>query len=490
MTKQSLKVLFIPVEAVGHVNAAVGIAQVLIGAGHRALFAIGSQWTGRLVNYGIEEIILQQQQQQEKPADEDPAKYWSSIFVGSGGIAATDAIETLKNLSKALYPTIMSQMRQLNPIIEKLLPTLEPDLIILDQVLEMPAVVKSGIPWIHTCSFNPLMAALDEQRLPPPGLGLPSIATSVSIRREWETHRQAICDIIYESWSDYNDYIISHGLPPLQKYKFMRGSPYLNIYGYPVELDYLLARELPPKWYRFDNLKRTEQSVDSNNKFEIPEQLMKNKSGKLIYFSMGSMGAADVENMKRLLAILGRTRHRYIVSKGPKHDDYDLPGNMWGQSSVPQTQVLPLVDLVITHGGNNTVTETFYFGKPMIVLPLFGDQYDNAQRVHEKGYGIKLDAYLCNEYELFNAIECLINDKQLQKKLGKISERIQQENSIGKLPEICERLVNNNSSKLLHYDNVDNNNNNLGNCCAMENNKKHNKKSTSIRIVPTFKVFN
>ena len=66
------------------------------------------------------------------------------------------------------------------------------------------------------------------------------------------------------------------------------------------------------------------------------------------------------------------------------------------------------VDLVITHGGNNTTTECFHFGKPMVVLPLFWDQYDNAQRVHETGFGVRLPTYAFEDHELLDAVERML----------------------------------------------------------------------------------
>ena len=109
---------------------------------------------------------------------------------------------------------------------------------------------------------------------------------------------------------------------------------------------------------------------------------------------------------------------------------------------VSQIKVLPKVDLVITHGGNNTVIESFYFGKPMIVMPLYVDQFDNAQRVHEKGFGIRLNAHRCTKDQLVNAINKLIFDEELALKMKKISDRMQAEVKLGKVAELIEQLVN------------------------------------------------
>ena len=128
--------------------------------------------------------------------------------------------------------------------------------------------------------------------------------------------------------------------------------------------------------------------------------------------------------MQRLVDLLGRTGHRVIVSKGPLSDQITLHDNMTGEGFLPQPAILPLVDLVITHGGNNTVTEAFHHGKPMIVLPLFWDQVDNAQRVHETGFGRRLSTYDFEDGELLGAIDELLADEALHERMAAMSIRI------------------------------------------------------------------
>jgi UDP:flavonoid glycosyltransferase YjiC (YdhE family) len=118
--------------------------------------------------------------------------------------------------------------------------------------------------------------------------------------------------------------------------------------------------------------------------------------------------------MRRLVEALSQTPHQYIVSMGPHHTEYELADNMEGAEFLPQTSILPHVDAVLTHGGNNTTTECMWFGKPMLVLPIFWDQHDNAQRVHECGYGERLPTYTFEEAQLRGAVARLLSDGSLR----------------------------------------------------------------------------
>jgi UDP:flavonoid glycosyltransferase YjiC (YdhE family) len=111
---------------------------------------------------------------------------------------------------------------------------------------------------------------------------------------------------------------------------------------------------------------------------------------------------------------------------------------MWGEARVPQTSIIPLVDLVITHGGNNTVTEAFHHGKPMIVLPLFWDQVDNAQRVDETGFGVRLPAYDFEDSDLAGAIDRLLADAALHDRLATMSRRIRSQSGTERAASLIE----------------------------------------------------
>ncbi len=107
---------------------------------------------------------------------------------------------------------------------------------------------------------------------------------------------------------------------------------------------------------------------------------------------------------------------------------------------MPQTKVIPQVDLVITHGGNNTTTEAMHFGKPMVVLPLFWDQYDNAQRVHELGYGVRLPTYAFTDAELLGAVDRLLADTALRARMDEIGAGIRARDGLRRGAAIIEQV--------------------------------------------------
>ncbi|HEY3613835.1 MAG TPA: nucleotide disphospho-sugar-binding domain-containing protein, partial [Gaiellales bacterium] len=115
--------------------------------------------------------------------------------------------------------------------------------------------------------------------------------------------------------------------------------------------------------------------------------------------------------------------------------------NMCGEGYLPQPAILPPVDLVITHGGNNTTCEAFHHGKPMVVLPIFWDQHDNAQRVHETGLGVRLATYECEPEELTGAVDRLLADDALRGRLDAMSQRLQRSSGTVRAADLIERLA-------------------------------------------------
>ena len=401
-----MRVVFFPEGAFGPTNNCVGIGRVLLERGADVTFVVEESFTGTLEAQGFEEALMRLKPPAE--VEEAPGQFWKDFVRDTAPEFRKPTIDQLETFILPVWQELVDGARYVDDRLREIFGELEPDVIVQDNVVGFPAVLAFGRPWVRIVSCNPL--ELKDPALPPTFSGYPT-----RDRSGWDEFRRRYRELHEPLQAQFSAFCEERGATPLPGLEFVHESPFLNLYLYPEELDYERSRPLGPTWQRLDSCVR---SLDEP--FEPPPG-----EGALVYVSLGSLGSADVALMNRLVAALAETPLRYVVSKGPQHELIELAPNMTGAEFLPQPAILPEVDLVVTHGGNNTVTEAVHFGKPMVVLPLFWDQPDNAQRVEERGFGVRLPSYEFEDRELHEAIERLLAapDPRLRKASARLQRR-------------------------------------------------------------------
>jgi MGT family glycosyltransferase len=427
MTQRPLTVLFMPESAYGPTNNCIGIGDVLLRRGHRVVFAAEASWRGRLEPLGFAEDLVDLAPPPADGASQDAGQFWKDFIRDTAPEFRKPTIEQLDTWVRPVWEELISGARYCQPQLTQIIERTRPDVIVEDNVVSFPALVTAGVPFVRIVSCNPL--EIPDPGVPPAFSGYPAADPA-----GWQAFRYEYERVHRPVWTEFNAWVTGQGAPPLPDLEFIHQGA-VNLYIYPELADYHRTRPLAPSWHRLDSSVR-----QTDEKFTLPDALAAG-GGPLIYFSLGSLGSADVSLMRRVISCLAVTPYRYIVSKGPLHEEIELASNMAGAEFLPQTSVIPLCDLVITHGGNNTVTECLHFGKPMVVLPLFWDQYDNAQRMHELGLGIRLDAYQFTDAELHSALHRLLTDAMRHRRLAAAAATIQQLDGVSGAARLIEQAA-------------------------------------------------
>jgi MGT family glycosyltransferase len=434
---ESLTVMFMPESAYGPTNQCIGLGKVLLDRGHRVVFAAEASWAGRLEPFGFVEALVDLAE--PDPDAVDPGEgaaagqFWIDFVNQTAPEFAKPTRDQLSTFVQPTYDALVTGARYAEPRLRQIIAEHRPDVIVEDNVVSFPALMTSDAAFVRIVSCNPLEVRGED--IPPVFSGYP-----MDDRSQWADFLEEFDRVHADTWAAWDAWCQEQGAPPLPARDFMHASPDCNIYVYPRELDYTDARPLDDTWHRIDSSVR-----ETDEDYTVPAELADRpqdptEGSGLVYLSLGSLGGADVELMQRLIDVLGTSRHRVIVSMGPRADELRLAANMTGAPTVPQTKVIPQVDLVITHGGNNTTTEAMHFGKPMIVLPLFWDQYDNAQRVHELGYGVRLPTYAFTDDDLLGAVDRLLADTDLRARMAAIGVDIRARDGLRRGAEIIERV--------------------------------------------------
>jgi MGT family glycosyltransferase len=408
-----LTIMFWPESAYGPTNQCIGLASILRDRGHTIVFAAESSWAGKLAPFGFIEELVDLAAPEPDAGDQDAGKFWTDFIAETAPEFRKPTIDQLESFIQPTFQALIDGAKYCEPRLREIIATHRPDVIVEDNVVLFPALVTAGAPFVRIVSCSPL--EVPGADIPPPFSGLPS-----ADRSEWDAYRTEFARTHRAMWADFDSWVQAQGAPALPELEFMPRVNAANLYVYPAEADYREHRPLDSTWTRMDSSVR-----ETDEDYPLPDAVAVRPEGSaLIYLSLGSLGSADVELMQRLVDVLGTTRHRFIVSMGPQATRLSLADNMVGAQMLPQTKVIPQVDLVISHGGNNTVTETLHFGKPLIVLPLFWDQYENAQRIDELGFGIRLDTYGFADHELTGAVDQLLADSELRARLDGIGAAI------------------------------------------------------------------
>lgn len=128
-----------------------------------------------------------------------------------------------------------------------------------------------------------------------------------------------------------------------------------------------------------------------------------------------SLGTINPEAGRRFFATVVQAvapladRLQVIVVAPPDLID-PPPEHVLVRGFVPQLELLPFLDAVVSHGGHNTVCETLAHGVPLVVAPIRDDQPVIAGQVTGAGAGIRVHFGRVGATELRNAITTVLNN--------------------------------------------------------------------------------
>ncbi|XP_074045948.1 UDP-glucuronosyltransferase 1-2-like isoform X3 [Macrotis lagotis] len=310
--------------------------------------------------------------------------------------------ELMKSLGEAHYDAILT-----DPI--NVCGTL------VSQYLKIPAVFfLRGVP----CGLDS-----ESTQCPDPPSYIPRLATELTDRM---TFLQRVKNILYPLFQNVACQSLLKSYENLASELFQRDMTIVDILKYGsvwlLRTDFVMDYPKPimPNMVFIGGI-NCARSKKLSQEFEA----YVNASGEhgIVVFSLGSMVSeipmAKAMEIAEALGTVPQTVLWRYTGKTPPNLAKNTKLVKW----LPQNDLLahPKTRAFITHAGSHGIYEGLCNGVPMVMMPLFGDQMDNAKRMESRGAGVTLNVLEMTTDDLSKALKSVINDKSYKENIMRLS---------------------------------------------------------------------
>lgn len=365
----------------GHVNPTLGLGKELIRRGHAlAWISLDPGLAARLPEGGELLLIAPEQPSGMEPETDSYLNRINSKIVY--GIESIKFLyeDVLIPLNRYMYPGILAYLK-----------TQAPDVVISDQQLFAGAMAARmcDIPFAVSVTAPASIKVMED---------LPRI-------REWELGK--IMALQKELQVD--------GEKPLDS------SPNLNLVF--TSRPFFGDMDLPPH-YKFVGPALSVRKVDTPFDWD---KFHTHKDRPRILVSIGTTFDLKFKThfFSKVTEAFWGSHYTVILVADPQLFE-SIPENFMVYPSIPQLEILPFLDAVVCHGGNNTVCESLSFGLPMVVIPIAYDQSHMAGRVVEVGAGVRLNFNRFKPAQLRQAVADLLADASYARRAKEMGESFRQ----------------------------------------------------------------
>ena len=385
------------------------LADSLSSRGHRVIFATGTGLEGRvradafdyarlLLGPGSNAGLM-------RPEEQSPAEraQIETFFEAS----RRGMVPTLLHQARNRLRDLLWEPERVAAAVERILRTHAAEAVVVDQLAFGATAALRGLDR-EFIAFHPGHPSAISVGWPygyPPRLPL-----RLRVSFEELEELNVLCQRVVDRFtSEYNSVVssLNPGGEPVAD-AFAATSSQQAIVNYPSSLG--VGYGLPART-RFIGSSVRRQTLPGEPAFGL------NHTQPRIFVTLGTFFSARSDLLRKIVVAFRNERVELVLASGttPRHVLEPIPDHWTVRPYLPQPALLRQSDLVVTHGGNNTVTEALTAGVPLLIGPLSTDQFAAAADIERAGLGRAFDPNFDSATTIADLAQDLLNSKAVDR---------------------------------------------------------------------------